>query len=187
MLLILNTKKFGKYDENVQFYISLHSNAKTPTMANFRGFIGSELLAIKQHLASIKSAIPNKVKLAPSERRSLFKLHMKRKDFAIKAIAMMRKSPSSAPSFVDIQACNNYMLLFEQYSELMEEVEAVKRHLEDARLLVGHEILKQTRSYFQNAKNGADSGDVHFEKIVHLLKPFYAVGRNSKKLEIERE
>ncbi len=156
-------------------------------MSNFRGFIGSELLAIKQHLASIKSAIPNKVKLLPSERRSLFKLHLKRKDFALKAIALMRKSPSSAPSYVDIQACNNYMLLFEQYTELMVEVDAVKRHLEDARLLVGHEILKQTRSYFQKAKNGADLGDHHFEKIVESLKPFYAVGRNSKKLEEERE
>ena len=171
----------------MQFYISLQSYAKTPTMANFRGFIGSELLAIQQHLASIKSAIPNKVKLAATERRSMFKLHHKRKDFALKAIALMRKSPSSAPSFVDIQACNNYMLLYEQYTELMIEVEAVKRHLEDARLLVGHEILKQTRSYFQNAKNGADHGDIHFEKIFHSLKPFYAVGRNSKKLEEERQ
>jgi hypothetical protein len=155
-------------------------------MANFRGFIGSELLAVKQHLASIKSAIPNKVKLVPSERRSLFKLHLKRKDFALKAIALMRKSPSSAPTYVDIQACNNYMLLYEQYTELMEEVDAVKRHLEDARLLVGHEILKQTRSYFQHAKNGTVSGDLQFEKIYLSLKPFYAVGRNSKKLEGER-
>jgi hypothetical protein len=78
------------------------------------------------------------------------------------------------------------MQLYEQYSEILEEVDAVKRQLEDARLLVGHEILKQTRSYFQNAKNGADSGEVVFEKIYESLKPFYAVGRNSKKLEAER-
>lgn len=156
-------------------------------MANFRSFIGSELLAIKQHLASVKSIIPDKVKLAPTERRSLFKLHLKRKDFAQKAITQMRKSPSTAPSFVDIQACNNYMQLYEQYSEILLEVDAVKRHLEDARLLVGHEILKQTRSYFQNAKNGADSGDKQFEHIYKSLRPFYAVGRNSKKLEEERQ
>lgn len=155
-------------------------------MATFRSFIGSELLAIKQHLAAVKSIIPDKVKLAPSERRSLFKLHLKRKDFAFKAINLMKRSPSTAPSFVDIQSCNSYMQLYEQYSELLVEVEAVKRNLEDARLLVGHEILKQTRSYFQNAKNGAVSGDHHFEKIYESLKPYYAVGRNSKKLEEER-
>ena len=78
------------------------------------------------------------------------------------------------------------MQLYEQYTEILEEVEAVKRQLDDARLLVGHEILKQTRSYFQNAKNGADSGDSQFEKIYDSLKPYYAVGRNSKKLEEER-
>ncbi len=155
-------------------------------MATFRSFIGSELLAIKQHLAAVKSIIPDKVKLNPSERRSLFKLHLKRKDFATKAINLMRRNPSTAPSFVDIQSCNNYMQLYEQYSELLAEVDGVKRQLEDARLLVGHEILKQTRSYFQNAKNGADSGDQQFGKIYESLKPFYAVGRNSKKLEAER-
>jgi len=155
-------------------------------MSNFRSFIGSELLNIKQHLSAVKNVIPNKVQLAPSQRRSLFKLHLKRKDFALKAIALMRKSPASAPSFVDIQSCNNYMQLYEQYTELLVEVDAVKRDLEDARLMVGHEILKQTRSYFQNAKNGADSGDIHFEKIYKTLKPFYAVGRNSRKLEEER-
>ncbi len=155
-------------------------------MPNFRSFIGSELLAIKQHLASVKSIIPEKMKLAPSERRSMFKLHLKRRDFARNALALMRRNPSSAPSFVDIQACNNYMQLYDQYSELLQEVDAVKKQLEDARLLVGHEILKQTRSYFQNAKNGADSGDKQFETIYQSLKPFYAVGRNSKKLEEER-
>ena len=98
-------------------------------MATFRSFIGSELLAIKQHLAAVKSIIPDKVKLLPSERRSLFKLHLKRKDFAFKAINLMRRSPSTAPSFVDIQSCNNYMQLYEQYTEILEEVEAVKRQL----------------------------------------------------------
>ncbi len=155
-------------------------------MANFRSFIGSELLAIKQHLASVKSIIPEKLKLTPSLRRSMFKLHLKRRDFAKNALTLMRRNPSSAPSFVDIQACNNYMQLYDQYSELLHEVDEVKRQLEDARLLVGHEILKQTRSYFQNAKNGADSGDKQFETIYLQLKPFYAVGRNSKKLEEER-
>lgn len=155
-------------------------------MPNFRSFIGSELLAIKQHLASVKSIIPEKMKLVPSERRSMFKLHLKRRDFARNALALMRRNPSSAPSFVDIQACNNYMQLYDQYSELLQEVDALKRQLEDARLLVGHEILRQTRSYFQNAKNGADSGNKQFETIYQSLKPFYAVGRNSKKLEEER-
>jgi len=160
---------------------------KNRTMINFRSFIGSELLAIKQHLASVKSIIPDKFKLAPSERRSLFKLHSKRDDFARNAITLMRRNPSTVPSFVDIQSCNNYLQLYDQYSELLQEVDQIKRQVEDARLLVGHEIMKQTRSYFQNAKTGAESGEKNFESIYQSLKPYYAVGRNSRKLRLEIE
>jgi len=76
-------------------------------MANFRGFIGSELLAINQHLSSVKNMIPAKVKLSNLERRSMFKLHLKRKDFVKAALLHMRKSPSTVPSYLDVTACNN--------------------------------------------------------------------------------
>jgi|GEM_PF-617053 hypothetical protein len=150
-------------------------------MASFRGFIGSELLAINQHLSSVKNMIPTKVKLSSLERRSLFKLHLKRKDFVKSALLHMRKSPSTVPSYIDLIACNNQMQLFEQYTELLEEVDKLKKQLEDARLLLGNDIMKQTRSYFQHAKNGATAGQLQFEQIYQSLKPYYAVGRNSKK------
>jgi hypothetical protein len=151
-------------------------------MANFRGFIGSELLAINQHLSFVKNMIPAKVKLSSLERRSMFKLHLKRKDFVKSALVHMRKSPSSVPSYLDLTTCNNQMQLFEQYTDLLEEIDQLKKQLEDARLLLGNDIMKQTRSYFQNAKNGADAGQPEFEQIYQSLKPYYAVGRNSKKL-----
>jgi hypothetical protein len=153
-------------------------------MANFRGFIGHELLAINQHLSSVKNMIPAKVKLTPTERRSMFKLHLKRQDFVAKAITEMRKNPSTVPAYVDISSCNSELQLFEQYSELLREVEGLKKQLEDARLILGNNIMKQTRAYFQSTKNGAESGQPEFEKIYQSLKPFYAVGRNSK---IQRE
>lgn len=152
-------------------------------MANFRTFIGSELLGIKQHISAVKSIIPEKTSLAPAERRSMFKLHIKRKDFVKNALNFMRRNPSTVPNYVDVSACNNHMHLFDQYSELLMEVDTLKKQIEDARLLVGHEILMQTRLYFQNAKNGSDSGVAQFETIYKALKPFYAVGRNSKKLQ----
>jgi hypothetical protein len=149
-------------------------------MANFRGFIGSELLAINQHLSSVKNMIPAKVKLSNLERRSMFKLHLKRKDFVKAALLHMRKSPSTVPSYLDVTACNNQMQLFEQYTELLGEVDQLKKQLEDARLLLGNEIMKQTRSYFQHTKNGAAAGQPQFDQIFQSLKPYYAVGRNSK-------
>ena len=151
-------------------------------MNNFRGFIGHELLAINQHLSSVKNMIPAKEKLSPSERRSMFKLHIKRQDFVIKALAQMKKNPSTVPPYVDISTCNSQLQLFDQYSELLKEVDLLKKQLEDARLILGNEIMKQTRAYFQNTKNGADSGQPDFDKIYQTLKPYYAVGRNSKKL-----
>ncbi len=152
-------------------------------MASFRSFIGSELMSIKQNIAAVRNMIPNNVKLKPSERRSMFKLNTKRHEFVQKAVQYMRKNPNTVPSFVDVTVCNNYVHLYGQYSELLEELEQVKTKLEDAKLVIGNEIMKQTRAYFQNSKNASESGNTELEKIYRELKPHYAVGRNSKKPE----
>jgi hypothetical protein len=150
-------------------------------MASFRSFIGSELMSIKQNIAGIRNMIPNNIKLKPSERRSMFKLNTKRHEFVEKAVQFMRKNPNTVPAFVDFQVCNNYVHLYAQYAELLDEMEQVKTKLEDAKLVIGNEILKQTRAYFQNSKNASESGNELLGKIYKELKPHYAVGRNSKK------
>ena len=152
-------------------------------MNSFRSFIGSELMSIKQNIAAVRNMIPNNIKLKPSERRSMFKLNTKRHEFVQKAVQYMRKNPNTVPSFVDVTVCNNYVHLYGQYSELLEELEQVKTKLEDAKLVIGNEIMKQTRAYFQNSKNASESGNTELEKIYKELKPHYAVGRNSKKIE----
>ncbi len=154
-------------------------------MSSFRSFVASELMSIKQNIAAVRNMVPNNVKLKPSERRSMFKLNTKRQEFVEKAIQFMRKNPNSVPSFVDVMECNNNIRLYAQYSELIDELDQVKTKLEDAKLLIGNEILKQTRAYFQNSKNAYDSGNEALGKIYKELKPHYAVGRNSKKLETE--
>ena len=156
-------------------------------MASFRSFVGSELVSIKQNIASVRNMIPNNIKLKPTERRSMFKLNTKRHEFVEKAIQFMRKNPSTVPNFVDVQECNNNVHLYGQYTELLEELEQVKTKLEDAKLIIGNEILKQTRAYFQNSKNASDSGNELLGKIYKELKPHYAVGRNSKKTVIVKE
>jgi hypothetical protein len=152
-------------------------------MASFRSFIGSELMSIKQNIAGIRNMIPNNIKLQPSERRSMFKLNTKRQEFVQKAVQYMRKNPNTVPAFIDVTICNNYIHLYEQYAELLEELDQVKTKLEDAKLVIGNEIMKQTRAYFQNSKNASDSGNEQLGKIYKELKPHYAVGRNSKKVE----
>lgn len=150
-------------------------------MATFRSFIGSELMSIKQNISAIRNMIPNNIKLKPSERRSMFKLNTKRHEFVEKAVQFMRKNPNTVPNFVDVTVCNNYVHLYGQYTELITELEQVKTKLEDAKLVIGNEILKQTRAYFQNSKNASESGNEVLAKIYKELKPHYAVGRNTTK------
>jgi len=125
--------------------------------------------------------IPGNIKLKPSERRSMFKLNTKRQEFVEKAIEFMRRNPSTIPSYVDITVCNSYLNLYTQYAELITEFDEIKAKLEDAKLLIGHEILQQSRAYFQNAKTASNSGQEEFAVIYKELHPHYAVGRNSKK------
>ena len=152
-------------------------------MSSFRSFIGSELMSIKQNIAAISNMIPKNIKLKTSERRSMFKLNTKRHEFVEKAVQYMRKNPNTVPTFIDVTECNNYVHLYGQYGELLLELEQVKIKLEDAKLVIGNEIMKQTRAYFQNSKNAAESGNELLGKIYKELKPHYAVGRNCKKTE----
>ncbi len=149
-------------------------------MASFRSFIGSELMSIRQNIAALRNMIPGSIKLKPSERRSMFKLNSKRETFVEKAIQNMRKNPSTVPAYVDITLCNTYLHLYSQYTELITEVNEIKTKLEDAKLLIGHEILQQSRAYYNNSKNATAAGIPYFEEIYQSLKPHYAVGRNSK-------
>jgi len=150
-------------------------------MSSFRSFIGSELMLLRQHISALRNMIPGNIKLKPSERRSMFKLNTKRQEFVEKAIEFMRRNPSTIPSYVDITVCNSYLNLYTQYAELITEFDEIKAKLEDAKLLIGHEILQQSRAYFQNAKTASNSGQEEFAVIYKELHPHYAVGRNSKK------
>ncbi len=150
----------------------------------FRSFVASELMSIKQNIAAVRNMIPNNIKLMPSERRSMFKLNTKRHVFVEKAVQYMRKNPTTVPTFIDVTDCNHKVHLYGQYTELLLELEQVKTKLEDAKLVIGNDIMKQTRAYFQNSKNASESGNELLGKIYAALKPHYAVGRNSRK-EVE--
>ncbi|MDP1841917.1 MAG: hypothetical protein Q8K64_00760 [Sediminibacterium sp.] len=151
-------------------------------MSSFRSFIGSELMSIRQHISALRNMIPGTTILKPNERRSMFKLNTKRQEFVKRAVQFMRKSPNTVPPYVDVSRCNNYLHLYEQYSELLLEVEQIRVKLEDAKLIIGNEVMQQTRAYFQHAKAASASGITDFTKICDDLNPHYAVGRNSKKL-----
>ncbi|HCT23817.1 MAG TPA: hypothetical protein DIW54_11025 [Chitinophagaceae bacterium] len=150
-------------------------------MATFRSLMASELITILQNISGIRQSLPTRFELKPHERRSMFKLNTKRIDFVKKALNFMKRYPSTVPAYVDVQHCNTCMHLYEQYSEILEELEKVKQQVEDTKHMLGNEIMKQTKAYFHHSKNGMSAGNKEYAEVYKELKPDYAVGRNCAK------
>jgi S-adenosylmethionine/arginine decarboxylase-like enzyme len=85
------------------------------------------------------------------------------------------------PNYIDVRTCTSYVHLYEQYSELIEEMEKVKKQMEDVKVKIGNDIMNMTRAYFHNARFASQSGVSNAAPIYEKLKTNYAVGRNSKK------
>jgi len=150
-------------------------------MRPLRSFTASDLTIFMQHLSGIRMMLPSQVKLLPAERRSMFKLNSKKHVFVESALKYMKMHPEMVPAGVDVSTCNNFLLLYHQYTELLEELEKVKTQMEDVKLQIGNNVMKMTRAYFQNTRFASQSGIRHAEPIYQQLKMNYAVGRNSRK------
>ena len=125
--------------------------------------------------------LPNHIRLRPDERRSMFKLNKKRHKFVESALKFMKTMPDTVPPYVEVSDCNNYLQLYHQYTELIDEVDKIKKQLEDIKLQIGNDVMNITKAYFHNTKFAAQSGIKQAEPIYEQLKMNYAVGRNSKK------
>lgn len=93
----------------------------------------------------------------------------------------MQTQPDTVPRHINITTCNNYLHLYLQYVELINELEKIKRLMEDVKLQLGNEVMNMTKNYFHNARFASQSGVKSSEIIYQQLKKKYAVGRNSKK------
>ncbi len=100
------------------------------------------------------------------------------------ALKYMKTQPDTVPPFVDVSTCDNYLQLYHQYTELILELEKVKKQMEDVKLQIGNDVMNMTKAYFHNAKFASQSGIRGAEPIYKQLKMNYAVGRNSKKVSV---
>jgi hypothetical protein len=149
-------------------------------MPVIRSFTASDIAVIMQNISGIRMMIPNHVKLLPAERRSLFKLNTKRKDFAENALRYMKQNPDSVPVSLDVSACHNYLQMYHQYNELIDELEKLKKQMEDVKLHIGNEVMNITKTYFHSTRFAIEAGRKQLEPIYEQLKTDYAVGRNSR-------
>jgi hypothetical protein len=150
-------------------------------MPSNRSFTAADIAGIMQHISGIRMMLPNSIKFKSHIRRSIFKLSSKRMKFVENALGFMKRHPETVPAYVDIRHCQNALELYNQYSDLLEEVTKLKVQLEDLKVHAGNELMNQTRAYFHNTRFAAESGMEKFEGIYKELKPHYAVGRNSKR------
>lgn len=148
-------------------------------MAVLRSLVGSEITLIKQHIAGIRQMVPNQIRLTAAERRSMFKLNIKRQDFVQKSLQHMRQHTASLPAYIEVASCNNDIHLYNQCAEVLEELEQLQSKLEDARVFIGNRVMQQTRAFFLHARSAAESGNVAYKKVYEDLRPHYAVGRNT--------
>jgi hypothetical protein len=149
-------------------------------MSSIRSFKGSDIAIIMQNISGIKMMLPNHVKLKPAERRSMFKLNMKKIVFVEAALNYMKTRPDTVPPYIDIITCNNYFQMYHQYGELIAELEKIQKIMEDVKLQLGNDVMNMTKAYFHNTKFASQSGVKNAEPIYQQLKKNYAVGRNSK-------
>ena len=156
-------------------------------MANIRTFTASDIAVIMQHISGIRMMLPNHVKLKSTERRSMFKLNAKKQEFVNTALKYMKTKPDTVPLGIDVSACNNYLQLYHQYNELINELDKIKKLMDDVKLQLGNEVMNATKAYFHNAKFATQSGVKAAEPIYQQLKMNYAVGRNSHKMRITSE
>lgn len=147
---------------------------------NIRSFSAADIALLMQHISGIKMMLPSQVKLAKTKRRSMFKLSAKKQDFVLTALRLMKSQPGTIPPTVNVQECNNHLSLYQQYTELIAEIDKVKTQMEDVKLQLGNELLLQTGLYYKQSIQAAQAGIEKFEAIRDTLKPLYAVGRNSK-------
>jgi len=150
-------------------------------MTSVRNFSASDIAKIMQHVSGIRMMLPNHIKLNPSERRSLFKLNAKKELFVEAALKYMKTQPDTVPTCVDVALCANFLNMYHQYSELIDELDKIKKLMEDVKVKIGSDVMNMTKAYFHNARFASQSGVKKAEPIYEQLKMNYAVGRNSKR------
>ena len=138
-------------------------------MAVLRSLVGSEITLIKQHIAGIRQMVPNQIRLTAAERRSMFKLNIKRQDFVQKSLQHMRQHTASLPAYIEVASCNNDIHLYNQCAEVLEVLKKLQNKLDYARVFIGKRIMQQTRAFFLHARTVAESGNVAYKKCMKIF------------------
>jgi hypothetical protein len=115
----------------------------------------ADLQAVKDAFAAVVQKMPFLVNLTPSERQSIVKTGPDRLSFVQNASAAARNNPTIFPPSFDAQGFQSDVELFAALTELATLAASVASQIDDTRLAVGGEAMRQATQVYNYVREAA--------------------------------
>ena len=115
----------------------------------------ADLQAIKDAFATIKAKLPFLVSLTNDERKSIVKTGAGSLSFVTKAFTAAQENPTIFPGSFDKDAFGRDCDLFATLTELNTLANQIAEQIDDTRMAVGGEAMRQAMQTYDYVKTGA--------------------------------
>jgi hypothetical protein len=115
----------------------------------------ADIQAVKDAFATVLQKLPFLVNLTPDERKTIFKAGPDRVSFVQNAAAAAKNNPHIFPASFDTQEFQNDVELFADLTELSTLADSVASQIDDTRLAVGGEAMRQATQVYNYVKEAA--------------------------------
>jgi hypothetical protein len=117
----------------------------------------ADLQAVKDALATIKQKLPFLITLTVDERKGTFKAGPNSLSFVQNALTAAQNFPQILPPSFDVAAFQRDVDLFAVLTELNTTSESLTAQIDDTRLAVGGEAMKEASQVYKYAQAAADN------------------------------
>jgi len=115
----------------------------------------ADVQAIKSAIATIQQKLPFLVNLTPDERKSIFKTGPNSLSFVQNALQAAQNNPDIFPKSFDVAEFSSDVDLFAVLTDLGTSVEQLASEIDDTRLAVGGEAMKEATQVYNYVKTAA--------------------------------
>jgi hypothetical protein len=115
----------------------------------------ADIQAVKDAFATVLQKLPFLVNLMPDERKTIFKAGPDRVSFVQNASAAAKNNPHIFPASFDTQEFQQDVELFADLTELSTLADSVASQIDDTRLAVGGEAMRQATQVYNYVKEAA--------------------------------
>ena len=115
----------------------------------------ADLQAIKDAFSTILEKLPFLVNLTAEERKATFKTGPDRVSFVQNAATAAANTPDIFPASFNVQEFQNDIALFNTLTELSTQAASIASQIDDTRLAVGGEAMRQATQVYNYVKEAA--------------------------------